>query len=145
MGGVVPPGRPKGAGKRWTDYNLAELWAEMKFAMRRDDHSEVRRAARNLEVRCFYQIADDKIWESRNPTESELKNNQPFARAKLMLRPGDRRIDNPVEVFRAAYYQAERRRQVNAEFRSRCDWFLQSRIEGVFRFTATFRRRPKKA
>ena len=141
---TVQLGRPKDSGKRWTDAHVAELWAEMRFAMHRGCHSEVRRAARDLVLRGFFQFADGKIWQSRNLTATELREKQALAREMHALRRGDERNYNPEEALRAAYYVAERRRKVDTEFCDWCDWYLQSLIDGVFRYTATFRRTRNK-
>lgn len=113
-------GRPKGSGKRWTEFADYTLWAKITVICE-SEGLDVRRACNALAYRGYWQAREGKYWISNPAKAAEDSRLRPLMNR---LEPGDRRNNDPAETFRARYYAAERRKKVDDDFCSECEFWL---------------------
>lgn len=118
-------GRKKGSVQRWVPFLDVQIWARITHIRQRDG-LDVRGAARRLAYEGYFQIRNGKVWVTRPPAETDKSVIRTFIEK---CEPGDKRQDDPAEVFRARYYIAERRRRTDDAFRSDCEFWLRVHAE----------------
>lgn len=120
-------GRPKGSGKRWTDFADVQIWSHVEHIRRRDG-IDVRAAANRLAHDGYFQLRDGKLWVTRPPKKGE-KNEPLLIELARSSKAGDKRMFDPGEVFRTRYYAAARRQKNDPAFKSDCEFWLHVRAE----------------
>lgn len=114
-----------GRRKRWDDFGDARLWAHIRFVCEHEG-LKVRPATERIAARGWFTLHQAvkpgekaTVWLSTAP-----KPGSEWAEAAKVAKRGDKRNDEPANVYRGRYYVAERRRKRDPEFAGRCAFWL---------------------